>query len=226
MQPELLAHHSTEAGLHEQAIGYWQKAGQRAIERSANLEAIGHLTTGLDVLKALPDTPARTQQELALHMALGMALVPTKGLSARKPSKPTAGRRVMSAGRMHLFPVLWAVLPIYSRGSYGSRANSGSSVLPWPSVSKTRPSSSAHAILGTVCIFRRISSCSSTRGAGDCPTTLSSTALMLSSMDLSPGCSAGVVWPRPCGCWAIQTRRCRGAMKRSRWPKSWFTLRV
>src|SRR5439155_26894000 len=31
-QPELLAHHSTEAGLHEQALGYWQKAGQRASE--------------------------------------------------------------------------------------------------------------------------------------------------------------------------------------------------
>ena len=35
-----------------QAIGFWQQAGQRAIERSANLEAIGHLTTGLDVLKS------------------------------------------------------------------------------------------------------------------------------------------------------------------------------
>ena len=49
-QPELLAHHYTEAGLHAQAVGYWQQAGQRAIERSAHLEAIGHLTTGLEVL--------------------------------------------------------------------------------------------------------------------------------------------------------------------------------
>ena len=69
-QAELLAHHSTEAGLHEQAMGYWQKAGQRAIERSANLEAIGHLTARLEVLKMLPDTPERTQQELTLHTAL------------------------------------------------------------------------------------------------------------------------------------------------------------
>src|SRR5207244_4232841 len=57
MQPELLAHHSTEAGLHEQAIGYWQKAGRRGTERPAALEANGHLTTGLEVLKTLPDTP-------------------------------------------------------------------------------------------------------------------------------------------------------------------------
>ena len=81
-QPELLAHHYTEAGLHAPAIGYWQKAGQRAIERSANLEAVGHLTTGLDLLKTLPDTPERTQQELTLHTALGVSLRATKGFGA------------------------------------------------------------------------------------------------------------------------------------------------
>ncbi len=112
MQPELLAHHSTEAGLYAQAIDYWQKAGQRAIERSANLEAIGHLTTGLDVLKTLPDTPARAQQELALHMALGTALV-----SARGPSAPEAEQAYVRARELcqqvgdapDLFPVLWGL---------------------------------------------------------------------------------------------------------------------
>src|SRR5262249_17725958 len=49
-QPELLAHHFTEAGLPEKAIGYWLKAGQRSRERSAESEAIGHLTKGLAVL--------------------------------------------------------------------------------------------------------------------------------------------------------------------------------
>src|SRR5919109_3887161 len=39
-QPELLAYHYTEAGLNEQAIGYWQRAGERALQRSANPEAI------------------------------------------------------------------------------------------------------------------------------------------------------------------------------------------
>src|SRR5713101_3161625 len=42
-QPELLAYHYTEAGLTEQAIPYWQRAGQRAVERSAHVEAISHL---------------------------------------------------------------------------------------------------------------------------------------------------------------------------------------
>ena len=46
-QPELLAHHFTEAGLTEKAIGYWLKAGLRSRERSAEIEAIGHLTKGL-----------------------------------------------------------------------------------------------------------------------------------------------------------------------------------
>jgi tetratricopeptide (TPR) repeat protein len=78
-QPELLAHHYTEAGVLAQAIPYWQRAGQRAIERSANLEAIEHLTRGLDVLKTLPDTPKRAQQELNLQTTLGSALMVVKG---------------------------------------------------------------------------------------------------------------------------------------------------
>jgi predicted ATPase len=79
-QPELLAHHYTEAGVLAQAIPYWQRAGQRAVERSANLEAIEHLTRGLDVLKTLPDTPERAQQELDLQTTLGPALMVTKGM--------------------------------------------------------------------------------------------------------------------------------------------------
>ena len=81
-QPELLAHHYTEAGLIAQAIPYWQQAGQRAIQRSANVEAISHLTKGLELLKTLPDTPERTQQELTLQIALGPALMATKGYAA------------------------------------------------------------------------------------------------------------------------------------------------
>jgi class 3 adenylate cyclase len=60
-QHELLAHHYTEAGVLAQAIPYWQRAGQRALERSANLEAEAHLTKGLEMLATLPDTPERAQ---------------------------------------------------------------------------------------------------------------------------------------------------------------------
>jgi len=53
-QPELVAQHYTAAGCAEQAVVYWQRAGQQASERSANLEAISHLTTGIALLKSLP----------------------------------------------------------------------------------------------------------------------------------------------------------------------------
>ena len=86
-QPELLAHHYTEAGLMAQATPYWQRAGQRASERSAHMEAIAHLTRGLEVLNTLPDTPERTQQELVLQTTLGPALLATKGYAA-----PEVGR--------------------------------------------------------------------------------------------------------------------------------------
>jgi predicted ATPase len=81
-QPELLAHHYTEAGFMAQAISYWQRAGQRAVERSANLEAIGHLTKGLEVLVTLPETRERAQQELALLTTLGPAMIVIKGYGA------------------------------------------------------------------------------------------------------------------------------------------------
>ena len=93
-QPELLAHHYTAAGLTEQAIPYWQQAGQRALQRSAHLEAIAHLTQGLALLMTLPETPARRQQELDLQVALGPALIAPKGHGApdtEPRARPGAG---------------------------------------------------------------------------------------------------------------------------------------
>jgi predicted ATPase len=78
-QPELLAHHYTEAGLGELAVSYWQRAGQRANEHSANVEAISHLTRGLEVLKRLPETPERLQRELTLQTLLAQVLKDAKG---------------------------------------------------------------------------------------------------------------------------------------------------
>ena len=81
-QPELLAHHYTEAGLQAPAVVYLQRAGQRAIERSAYVEAIAHLRQGLLLTAALPDTPERLQHELMLYMALGVTLAATQGYAA------------------------------------------------------------------------------------------------------------------------------------------------
>jgi predicted ATPase len=81
-QPELLAQHYTAAGCTEPAVRYWERAGQHASDRSANVEAVSHFTTGIELLTTLPETPARTQQALTLHIALGAALQRTTGLAA------------------------------------------------------------------------------------------------------------------------------------------------
>ena len=57
--PELIAHHFTEAGLAERAIRYWLQAGLRSRERSAEVEAIGHLSRGLGLLATLPQSAER-----------------------------------------------------------------------------------------------------------------------------------------------------------------------
>ena len=81
-QPELLAHHFTEAHQMERAFDYWLKAGERAAARSANLEAIRHLTQGLEGLEALPEGPERDRRELALQIAIGTPLIAVQGYAA------------------------------------------------------------------------------------------------------------------------------------------------
>ncbi len=115
-QPELLAHHYTEAGLLAQAISYWQRAGQRAIERSAPLEAIAHLSKGLEVLGTLSDTPERAQQELGLQIALGQAWMASRGQGV--PEVERAYTRARELCRQvgespELFPVLWGLWRFY-----------------------------------------------------------------------------------------------------------------
>jgi predicted ATPase len=112
-QPELLAHHYTEASLKEQAIPYWQKAGQRASQRSANMEAVAHLTKGLELLKTLPDTPEHTQQELTLQITLGPPLVATKGYAA--PEVETTYTQALALCRQlgETPQLFWVLLGLY-----------------------------------------------------------------------------------------------------------------
>ena len=77
-QPELVAHHYTEANCPAQAIAYWHKAGVAAASKSANLEAIDQFRRGLALVEALSDMRERAERELDLQMALGPALFATK----------------------------------------------------------------------------------------------------------------------------------------------------
>jgi class 3 adenylate cyclase/predicted ATPase len=81
-QPELLGHHWAGAGLPGDAVTYYQLAGRRAIERSADTEAASHLARALDLLGELDAGPERTRRELELLINLGVALVATKGFTA------------------------------------------------------------------------------------------------------------------------------------------------
>jgi predicted ATPase len=84
-QPALLAQHCAEAGLAEQAVDYWLKAGQQALARSAMKEAVAQLGKGLDGLAGLPDRQAREQRELDLQVALGSALTATSSSTDPSP---------------------------------------------------------------------------------------------------------------------------------------------
>ena len=69
-QPELLAHHFTQAGLIEAAIEWWGKAGRRSLEHSALVEATAQLTHALDQIAALPPNPALRREQIKLQVAL------------------------------------------------------------------------------------------------------------------------------------------------------------
>lgn len=81
-RPELAAHHFAEAGLDDAAINYWRRAGEIALGRSANLEAINHLNKALTLLTRLPESFERDRRELALQTLIGPALNTTRGYAS------------------------------------------------------------------------------------------------------------------------------------------------
>jgi class 3 adenylate cyclase/tetratricopeptide (TPR) repeat protein len=95
-QPQLIARHCGEAGLNEEAVGYWLKAGQQAIERSAMVEAVTQLRKGLDLVANLPDTTDHLQSELEMQMAIGAALSATKGVAAPATVEAHARARALA----------------------------------------------------------------------------------------------------------------------------------
>jgi len=83
-QPELVARHFGEAALLEKAIPYWLRAGRLAADRSANMEAIAHLRSGLECAQALLPGAPRSRFELSLQLALGGPLIATKGFASNE----------------------------------------------------------------------------------------------------------------------------------------------
>ncbi len=96
-QPELLARHLSEAGIRDRAVDWWLRAGRLARQRSANKEAIGHLTRALVMLEEAPPNEARERQELEVQVALGPPLIATEGFAA--PQVATAYARAEALAR-------------------------------------------------------------------------------------------------------------------------------
>jgi predicted ATPase len=157
-QPELLAQHYTEAGLGEQAVVYWQRAGQQALQRSAYLEAGQHLTTGLALLATLPETPGRATQEIDLQLALGSALSATKGNTAPEVEQTYVRARALCAQigeTPQLFPTLRGLGRFYtSLGALPTSRELGEQLvrLAEQTADPTRRLE-AHQTLGTVLFY-------------------------------------------------------------------------
>jgi class 3 adenylate cyclase/tetratricopeptide (TPR) repeat protein len=110
-QPEIVAHHFTEAGLGERAINYWLKAGNLALSRSANV-AVEHLEQGLKLTSGIESQPVRNKYELLLQTSLGNSLRATRGWST--DSVKHAYTRALQLGREggldeHTFPAVFGL---------------------------------------------------------------------------------------------------------------------
>jgi class 3 adenylate cyclase/predicted ATPase len=92
-QPELMAQHCAMAGLVEEAIEYWDKAGRLAVQRSTMAEATAHFGKALQLLASLPKSPQRRSTELSLQLALAGALHAAKGWASPQAGEAYARAR-------------------------------------------------------------------------------------------------------------------------------------
>jgi predicted ATPase/class 3 adenylate cyclase len=132
-QPELIAHHFTEADLGAQAIPYWQRAGQRALERAANVEAIAHLSRASQLLASLPTSSSRDQSELEVQFALMPAYMAIKGWASAEVERTS--RRALELGELlgdarSMFGALWGLWTNrFLRGTLDEALETGRQVL-------------------------------------------------------------------------------------------------
>jgi class 3 adenylate cyclase/predicted ATPase len=111
-EPEVLAHHYTEGGIADRAIACWQRAAQRATERSADAEAQAHLQKATRLLEAIPDVLERRRTELEILIILGPVLMNVRNTASREVREAYLRARQLceQVGRpSQLFPVLWGL---------------------------------------------------------------------------------------------------------------------
>jgi predicted ATPase len=129
-----LAVHFERGHDYHRAVQYYEQAGKNAIRRSAHVEAISLLTKGLELLKTLPDTLDRTQQELSLQVALGVSLLMIKGQSAPDVGATYARARELCqqlGNSPQVFPILFGLYRFYlARGEHQTALELADQLLP------------------------------------------------------------------------------------------------
>lgn len=111
-EPELLAHHSEQAGLTEAALRYWRLAARRDADRSANVEAINHFNNALALLKNCPEGRQRDALELELLIARGAPMVTVKGYASQEIERNYLRAREISheeSNSEHHFLAIWGL---------------------------------------------------------------------------------------------------------------------
>jgi predicted ATPase len=111
-----LAHHYGRSNNIAKAIEYLHLAGQQAVQRSANPEAISHLTAALDLLLTCPETPERATQELQLRLTLGPTVMIAQGWTLPEVEQHYVRARELCAqlgDSPRRFPVLWGLWMFY-----------------------------------------------------------------------------------------------------------------
>jgi predicted ATPase len=155
-QPELLAHHFTEAGLPARAITYWHLGGQRSAAKSAVVEGVEQLRRGLRLISDLPDAHERAQRELELQAELGSTLQKAKGHGHPEVIDAWERARELIAitGAVHTplgFSVLWGLcIANYAGGNVRSALRQAEEYLSIAqSRAETGPLAIGHRLIGT-----------------------------------------------------------------------------
>ena len=193
-------------------------------ERSAHVEAIRHLTKGLEVLTTLPDTPERTQQELDLQITLGTALIATKGCGpgSRTSLQARARELCQQMGETpQLFPVLFGQCGFYAARGGVPTARACGTALSWHNVCTTLAPLSRPTGVGHTCLY-----------LGElAPARTPTWSRGLASMTPQQHRLVPYLWARPRGCVyasgldpvaaGLSGPGAAGSHGRSPWPKSW-----
>lgn len=128
-----LAHHFSRSGDAHKAVEYLHCAGRQAVQRSADAEAVTHLTTALTLLATLPDSPERARQEISLQLTLGPVWMAIRGYSS--PEMEATYARALALCRqlgetVQPFPALLGLRTFYlGRGALATARELGEQLI-------------------------------------------------------------------------------------------------